>query len=39
MLKAVVGHSNDPDTDVVIAEVLEQCLSGLAGMNLKPGFC
>lgn len=34
MLKAVVGHSNDPDTEFAIAEVLEQCLTGLAG--LKP---
>ncbi|MEM7796346.1 MAG: FIST N-terminal domain-containing protein [Cyanobacteria bacterium P01_C01_bin.118] len=34
MLKAVVGHSNDPDTEFAIADVLEQCLTGLAG--LKP---
>ena len=30
MLKAVVGHSNDPDTTFAIAEVLEQCLTALA---------
>ncbi|MBO3463769.1 FIST C-terminal domain-containing protein [Aetokthonos hydrillicola Thurmond2011] len=28
-LKAVVGHSNDPDTKVAIAEVIEQCLTAL----------
>ncbi|UKO99668.1 FIST signal transduction protein [Nostoc sp. UHCC 0870] len=38
MLKAVVGHSNDPDTDVVITEVLEQCLTGLAGMKPQSGI-
>ncbi|MBX2866305.1 MAG: FIST C-terminal domain-containing protein [Leptolyngbyaceae cyanobacterium MAG.088] len=30
MLKAVVGHSNDPDTGFAIAEVLEQCVTALA---------
>lgn len=34
MLKAVVGHSNDPDTGSAIAEVLEQCLTAL--MDIKP---
>lgn len=29
MLKAVVGHSNDPDTTGAIAEVLEQCVGAL----------
>ena len=31
MLKAVVGHSNDPDSLAAIAEVLEQCDRALGG--------
>lgn len=31
MLKAVVGHSNDPDTAHAIAEVLAQCTADLEG--------
>jgi hypothetical protein len=38
MLKAVVGHSNDPDTDVGITEVLEQCLTELAGIKPQAGI-
>ncbi|MGH1397577.1 MAG: FIST signal transduction protein [Trichormus sp.] len=38
MLKAVVGHSNDPDTDVVITEVLEHCLTELAGIKPQAGI-
>lgn len=38
MLKAVVGHSNDPDTEAAIAEVLEQCLTDLAGISPKAGI-
>lgn len=38
MLKAVVGHSNDPETFVAITEVLEQCLTGLAGITPKSGI-
>ncbi len=34
MLKAVVGHSNDPDTEFAIADILEQCRNALA--NTKP---
>lgn len=38
MLKAVVGHSNDPDTAVAIAEVLDQCLAALAGIKPQAGI-
>jgi len=38
MLKAVVGHSNDPETQVAIAEVLAQCLSELAGLQPQAGI-
>ncbi|AFZ56672.1 FIST C-terminal domain-containing protein [Anabaena cylindrica FACHB-243] len=38
MLKAVIGHSNDPETEVAIAEVLEQCLSGLADICPQSGI-
>lgn len=38
MLKAVVGHSNDPETQVAIEEVLEQCLSELAGLHPHAGI-
>ena len=31
MFKVAVGHSNDPDSDSAIAEVLEQCQISLAG--------
>ncbi|MEA5598398.1 FIST signal transduction protein [Rivularia sp. UHCC 0363] len=31
MFKVAVGHSNDPDSDFAIAEVLEQCQITLAG--------
>jgi hypothetical protein len=31
MFKVAVGHSNDPDSDCAIAEVLEQCRISLAG--------
>lgn len=38
MLKAVVGHSNDPDTDFAIAEVLEQCLTALGDLTPQAGI-
>ncbi|NJL69944.1 MAG: hypothetical protein HC894_31595 [Microcoleus sp. SM1_3_4] len=38
MLKAIVGHSNDPETDVAIAEVLEQCLTELADIKPQAGI-
>lgn len=38
MLKAIVGHSNDPDTTFAIAEVLEQCLTGLAAIKPQAGI-
>ncbi|WP_413174346.1 FIST signal transduction protein [Anabaena azotica] len=38
MLKAIVGHSNDPETEVAIAEVLEQCLTGLADIRPQAGI-
>ena len=31
MFQVAVGHSNDPDSDFAIAEVLEQCRISLAG--------
>ena len=31
MFKVAVGHSNDPDSDSAIEEVLEQCQTSLAG--------
>jgi hypothetical protein len=31
MFKVALGHSNDPNTDFAIAEVLEQCAATLAG--------
>ena len=31
MFKVAVGHSNDPDSDSAIEEVLEQCQTTLAG--------
>jgi hypothetical protein len=33
MFKVVVGHSNDPDSEEAIAEVLEQCLTQLNGIT------
>lgn len=38
MLKAVVGHSNDPDTSSAIEEVLAQCLTQLADTIPKAGI-
>lgn len=38
MLKAVVGHSDDPDTKGAIAEVLEQCQTALAGLSPQAGM-
>lgn len=38
MLKAVVGHSNDPDTQAAIAEVLDQCLTQLSGIQPQAGI-
>lgn len=38
MLKAVVGHSNDPDTSSAIEEVLAQCLVELADHIPKAGI-
>jgi hypothetical protein len=38
MFKVVVGHSNDPDSQEAIAEVLEQCLEQLAGITPQAGI-
>lgn len=37
MFKAYVGHSNDPDSKFAVAEVLQQCLDGLAGTVPQAG--
>jgi hypothetical protein len=41
MFKVVVGHSEDPDSVSAITEVIEQCLSDLAGQKPQAGmlFC
>ncbi|RFP58166.1 MAG: hypothetical protein BJG00_011225 [Limnothrix sp. CACIAM 69d] len=38
MLKTVLGHSDDPDSQGAIEEVLEQCTRELAGMLPKAGL-
>ncbi|MBD2579363.1 FIST N-terminal domain-containing protein [Oscillatoria sp. FACHB-1406] len=38
MLKAVVGHSNDPNTQSAIAEVLTRCKTALAGLSPQAGM-
>jgi len=41
MLKVILGHSDDPDTQYAIAEVLEKCirdLSDVVGMPAKAGI-
>jgi hypothetical protein len=38
MLKAVVGHSNDPDSLAAITEVLEQCDDSLSGELPQAGI-
>jgi hypothetical protein len=38
MMKVAVGHSNDPDSQAAIAEVLEQCGSTLAGLKPQAGI-
>jgi hypothetical protein len=38
MLKVVVGHSEDPDSQGAIEEVLEQCMSALAGTVPQAGL-
>lgn len=41
MLKVILGHSDDPDTQSAIAEVLEKCvrdLSDVVGMPVKAGI-
>ncbi|NET31856.1 MAG: hypothetical protein F6K19_07615 [Cyanothece sp. SIO1E1] len=38
MLHISVGHSNDPDSQAAIAEVLEQCWSDFAGVKPKAGL-
>lgn len=38
MMKVAVGHSNDPDSPAAIAEVLEQCVSTLAGSPPQAGI-
>jgi hypothetical protein len=38
MFKTVVGHSNDPDSLSAVEEVLEQCISSLAGNIPKAGI-
>lgn len=38
MLKMILGHSDDPDSQGAIEEVLEQCIRELAGMLPKAGL-
>jgi hypothetical protein len=38
MLKVVVGHSDDPDSQDAILEVLEQCVNDLAGVIPQAGI-
>ncbi|MEH2058821.1 MAG: FIST N-terminal domain-containing protein [Nostoc sp.] len=38
MFKAVVAHSNDPDSQSAVEEVLQQCASSLAGDIPKAGI-
>ncbi|MEH2022171.1 hypothetical protein [Nostoc sp.] len=38
MFKAVVGHSNDPDSLSAVEEVLQQCATSLAGDIPKAGI-
>ncbi|MDJ1183367.1 FIST signal transduction protein [Roseofilum casamattae] len=38
MFKVVVGHSNDPDSESAIAEVLEQCQETLSGAVPQAGI-
>jgi hypothetical protein len=37
MFKAYVGHSNDPDSQFAVAEVLQQCIDALAGEQPRAG--
>jgi hypothetical protein len=37
MFKAYVGHSNDPDSEFAVIEVLQQCLEALAGAVPQAG--
>lgn len=38
MFKAVVGHSNDPDSLSAVEEVLQQCATSLVGDIPKAGI-
>ncbi len=38
MLSAALGHSNDPETEFAIAEVLEQCVQELNGTQPQAGM-
>ncbi|MBF2009356.1 MAG: FIST C-terminal domain-containing protein [Chlorogloeopsis fritschii C42_A2020_084] len=38
MLKSAVGHSNDPDSQAAVSEVLEQINCALAGLSPKAGI-
>ncbi len=38
MLKAMVGHSNDPDSQAAVSEVLEKICCALAGATPKAGI-
>jgi hypothetical protein len=38
MFEVVIGHSNDPDSEEAIAEVLEQCLTELDGITPQAGI-
>lgn len=38
MLKVAIGHSNDPDSESAIDEVIEQCQAALAGATPKVGL-
>ncbi len=38
MLKVAVGHSNDPDSEAAIADILDQCRHTLAGSSPNAGI-
>jgi hypothetical protein len=38
MLKLAVGHSNDPDSQFAVAEVVEQIRTALGGSSPKAGL-
>ncbi len=38
MFRVVVGHSDDPDSQSAIAEILTECISSLAGLTPQAGL-